>query len=69
MEVGTTSISLTEENNWKIGDEIVIASTDFDHRHAERRIIKNIENNGKDISFDDPLKFKHYSAVESYNGK
>lgn len=62
---GDTSITLGASVNWVVGDTIVIASTDFDHNHAETRVIKTITS-GTDITFDVPLKYKHYSAVETY---
>jgi hypothetical protein len=33
--------------DWKVGDEIVIASTDFEGSHAEKRTISEIEDAGK----------------------
>jgi len=30
-----TSITVIESTNWKVGDEIVIASTSYDHKEAE----------------------------------
>lgn len=31
-DVGDTTLTLLEAVNWKLGDEIGIASTDFDHK-------------------------------------
>src|SRR5690242_1699718 len=36
---GSTSIQVLDATGWKAGDEIVLASTDFDPRQAERRTI------------------------------
>ena len=36
---GATSIQVLDAKGWKVGDEIVLASTDFDPRQAERRTI------------------------------
>jgi cell migration-inducing and hyaluronan-binding protein len=36
---GATSIQVLNAAQWKVGDEIVLASTDFDPRQAERRSI------------------------------
>src|SRR4029078_2225673 len=36
---GATSIQGLNSAGWKVGDEIVLASTDFDPRQAERRTI------------------------------
>ena len=39
---GATSIQVLNAAGWKVGDEIVLASTDFDPRQAERRTIAAI---------------------------
>lgn len=68
--VGATSIVLKEDVvGWKVGDEIVIASSDFYHGHAERRTILTYTSATKTITFSDPLLFKHYGDLETHNGK
>ena len=51
--------------DWKIGEEIVIASTDFEGEHAERRTITAVR--GTDLNpildFDEPLIYKHYAGI------
>src|SRR5690606_37321993 len=42
---GATSIQVLDAKGWKVGDEIVLASTDFDPRQAERRTITAISGN------------------------
>ena len=39
---GSTSIQVLNAAGWRVGDEIVLASTDFDPRQAERRTISAI---------------------------
>jgi len=63
--VGATSITLKETVNWEIGDEIVIASTDFDGRQAEKRTITAI--NGLIVSLDAPLVYMHWGTEQTYN--
>ena len=41
-EAGSTSIQVLDAAGWRAGDEIVLASTDFDPRQAERRTIASI---------------------------
>jgi cell migration-inducing and hyaluronan-binding protein len=36
---GSTSIEVLDASGWRAGDEVVLASTDFDPRQAERRTI------------------------------
>ncbi len=42
---GSTSIQVLDAAGWRVGDEIVLASTDFDPRQAERRTISAIRGN------------------------
>src|SRR5271154_7362669 len=44
-EAGSTSIEVLSAADWKAGEEIVLASTDFDPRQAERRTITAIKGN------------------------
>ncbi len=41
-EAGSNSIAVLNAAGWRVGDEIVLASTDFDPRQAERRSISAI---------------------------
>ena len=47
---GATSIQVLDASGWRVGDEIVLASTDYDPRQAERRTITAIR--GNTITFD-----------------
>src|SRR4030095_15766769 len=42
---GSTSIEVLHAAGWRVGDEIVLASTDFDPRQAERRTISAVRGN------------------------
>ena len=70
-EAGATSITLmdvTEPLDWVVGEEIVIASTDFAGRNAEQRTIASISNTDTTpvITFDEPLQFKHYGGIQYF---
>jgi len=58
---GSTSISVLDAGDWRVGDEIVLASTDFNPRQAERRRITAVE--GNTVSFAQPLEYMHYGAI------
>jgi hypothetical protein len=58
---GATSIKVLDAKGWKVGDEIVLASTDFDPRQAERRTIAAIR--GNDITLDNPLTYMHFGKI------
>lgn len=55
--------------NWEVGDEIVIASTSYDYREEETRILTGVKNNGDGtttLSFEDALLHDHYGETEKY---
>lgn len=66
VEAGGTSITLLVEPDWKVGEEIVIASTSFSNHEAETRIISGVS--GATITFDEPLHYRHISEVPIYGG-
>src|SRR5436190_2535731 len=52
-EAGSNSIEVLNAAGWRVGDEIILASTDFDPRQAERRNISAIS--GNTITLDNKL--------------
>src|SRR6187401_2381498 len=58
---GVTSIQVLDAKGWKVGDEIVLASTDFDPRQAERRTIAAIR--GNNITLDKKLDYMHFGKI------
>jgi hypothetical protein len=72
VEAGGTQITLNDQNgvplDWVAGEKIVIASTDYEGRHAEQRTIVSISNIDTNpvIELDAPLEYKHFAGVEEY---
>jgi hypothetical protein len=58
---GAAAIQVLNARGWKVGDEIVLASTDFDPRQAERRTIAAIK--GNTITLDKPLDYMHFGKI------
>jgi cell migration-inducing and hyaluronan-binding protein len=58
---GATSIQVLDAKGWRVGDEIVLASTDFNPRQAERRTITAVSGNS--VSFDKPLEYMHFGKI------
>jgi cell migration-inducing and hyaluronan-binding protein len=58
---GATSIQVLDATGWRAGDEIVLASTDFDPRQAERRTIASIK--GNTITLDKKLDYMHFGKI------
>src|SRR5579863_2313792 len=65
-EAGSTSIEVLSATDWKAGEEIVLASTDFDPRQAERRTIAAVHanaNGGNTITLDKKLDYMHFGKI------
>ena len=60
-EAGSNSIEVLNAAGWRVGDEIVLASTDFDPRQAERRTIAAIS--GNTITLDKKLDYMHFGKI------
>src|SRR5579863_6994653 len=60
-EAGGNSIQVLNAAGWRVGDEIVLASTDFDPRQAERRNIAAIS--GNTITLDKKLDYMHFGKI------
>jgi cell migration-inducing and hyaluronan-binding protein len=58
---GSSSIQVLDASGWRVGDEIVLASTDFDPRQAERRTISAIRGNA--ITLDRNLEYMHFGKI------
>ena len=58
---GSTTIQVLNAADWRVGDEIVLASTDFDPRQAERRAIAAIS--GNTITLDRKLDYMHFGKI------
>ena len=59
-EAGSNSIKVLNAA-WRVGDKIVLASTDFDPRQAERRSISAIH--GNTITLDQKLEYMHFGKI------
>ena len=58
---GSNTIEVLNAGDWKKGDVIVVASTDFDPHQAEQRTISSVS--GKAITLDQKLQYMHYGQV------
>ncbi|MEO6078327.1 MAG: G8 domain-containing protein [Steroidobacteraceae bacterium] len=58
---GSTSIQVLNAAEWRVGDEIVLASTDFNPRQAERRTISAISGNM--LTLDKKLDYMHFGRI------
>jgi cell migration-inducing and hyaluronan-binding protein len=60
-EAGSNSIEVLNAAGWRVGDQIVLASTDFDPHQAERRAISAIR--GNTITLDKKLDYMHFGKI------
>jgi cell migration-inducing and hyaluronan-binding protein len=60
-KAGSTRIEVLDASGWRVGDEIVLASTDYNPRQAEQRHISRIRGNR--ITLDEPLDYMHYGEI------
>src|SRR5690349_24021637 len=60
-KAGATSIEVLNASGWRVGDEIVLASTDSDPRQAERRTIAAIR--GNKLTLDRKLDYMHFGKI------
>jgi cell migration-inducing and hyaluronan-binding protein len=60
-DAGSNSIEVLSAAGWRVGDEIVLASTDFNPRQAERRTISAIR--GNTITLDNKLEYMHFGKI------
>ena len=65
---GSLNPALDGAVNWKVGDEIVIASSSYNYNDEEVRTITAISksNSGVLITLDSALDHRHYGEIETY---
>ncbi len=60
-EKGSNTIEVLNADQWQVGDEIVLASTDYNPRQAETRHIMAIS--GNTITLDESLEYMHFGEI------
>jgi len=63
-KAGSTQLVLASAPHWKAGDQIVIASTDFDPFEAETAVIGEI--NKRVVTVASPLRHSHWAKSQSF---
>ena len=64
---GMTTITVSDEVDWRVGDRIVIAPSGFDPLQAEHRRINAIA--GRTLTLDQALRFPHYGEIQQIAGR
>ncbi len=68
-DAGATTITVQDDvSDWRVGDEIMLPSTN--HRHSmnenEKAKIANIDPDGVTITLEEPLQYKHISIEQTF---
>ena len=65
---GEDFIILDHGVNWKVGSEIVVATTGgrASMGESEKMVIKFVSEDGKKLTLTEPLKFKHLSLIQTF---
>lgn len=67
INAGDSQLTLINtQADWQAGERIVVASTSFEMDEAEERFI--VSNSNGVITVNQPFRYFHYSAVETYGG-
>ncbi|QIN79004.1 transmembrane domain-containing protein [Rubrobacter marinus] len=64
---GTDKLTVEDPDGWRVGDRIVVASTDYDPLQAEEATIKAIS--GGTITLDKTLANAHWGTVQTVAGR
>lgn len=61
---GARSIQLSEDVDWRVGDRIAIASTDYSSAHSEEAEVTAM--NGRTVTLDRALRYLHFGELQQY---
>ncbi len=64
---GATQLVLERAPDWRAGDRIAVASTDFDPLQAEEAVVKAVY--GKTVMLEQPLRWAHWGALQRFGGR
>ena len=65
INVGDNVVELVDQVDWEKGDEILITTTTFESKQAEKFIIKSIENGGKTLELEASALHRHIGVEYS----
>lgn len=57
--------------DWKVGEHISVASTSYEGREAEEKVIVAIDRTNPNkpvLTLDSPFLYRHFAATETYGG-
>jgi cell migration-inducing and hyaluronan-binding protein len=66
-DAGATTLQFSASPGWRVGERVVVASTDFDANHAEEAVITGVA--GASITLDRALRWRHWGDVQQVAGR
>lgn len=63
---GATQVTVAHGVDWRAGDNIVLASTDFDPNQAEALVVQSVS--GQQVTVTTPLKYAHWGVLQTLGG-
>lgn len=63
---GSAQLQMEVAPDWRAGDRIVLASTDFDPFQAEEAIVRS--TSGLNVTVEQPLKYSHWGTLQTIAG-
>jgi hypothetical protein len=67
-EVGEAILVLTESVNWRVGQAVVVASSNFSMHEAEQLTITSVSDDNRTIGVAPPLQYMHFGRMLEYQG-
>ena len=64
---GAGQLTLEDAPDWRAGDRLVVASTDFDPRHAEVVAVASVS--GNTVTLAEPLEHSHWGELQTIAGR
>jgi hypothetical protein len=64
---GATTLALETAPDWRPGDKLVLASSDFEPTHAELVTVADVS--GPSVTLAQPLAFAHYGELQTIEGR
>ncbi|XP_022094388.1 fibrocystin-L-like [Acanthaster planci] len=67
VKTGATTMRLEQEVTWKVGDEVVIASTGYRHSQRQNEQVKltGVSSDGTELTFTPALKYDHFGITQT----
>ena len=63
---GDSSFTTIDAVDWKVGDKIIICTTDYDQKQTEERTVVSVQ--GTNVTVDTPFGWSHFGRILSYDG-